>query len=102
MHTVWPALDSGATLRSLGAYWLVKGDDKIAGDAAEYLGPTEDVRFNALFRGGLRIYTSYDPLLQWQAREAVKTTIAHSKSRLVPKRSAAQPLTGMNTASASV
>ena len=38
---------------------------------AEALGPTATARFNAVFRGGLRIYTSYDPVLQFTAASAV-------------------------------
>ena len=42
-----------------------------SGEFTEALGPTATARFNSVFRGGLRIYTSYDPVLQWTAASAV-------------------------------
>ncbi len=39
------------------------------------LGPTAQDRYNALFRGGLRIYTTIDPAVQEAARAAVDSVI---------------------------
>src|SRR5262245_37308916 len=54
---------------------LLNDDPSVAGDVAEYLGPDEQARYNAVFRGGLRIYTTYDPVLQWLAANAVRDTL---------------------------
>jgi penicillin-binding protein 1A len=40
------------------------------------LGPDLPTRRNLIYHGGLRITTTYDPTLQYQAEQAVKTTIA--------------------------
>jgi penicillin-binding protein 1A len=54
---------------------LLNDDPAVAGDVAEYLGADESARYNAVFRGGLRIHTSYDPILQWLAATAVSETL---------------------------
>jgi penicillin-binding protein 1A len=54
---------------------LLNDDPAVAGDVAEYLGPDESARYNAVFRGGLRITTTYDPVLQWMAATAVSETL---------------------------
>ena len=41
------------------------------GDPAEVLGATEQARANALYRGGLKIYTNYDPYMQFAASIAI-------------------------------
>jgi penicillin-binding protein 1A len=38
---------------------------------ADALGPTPSARYNAVFRGGLQITTSYDPILQYVAASSV-------------------------------
>jgi penicillin-binding protein 1A len=43
------------------------------------LGATRAERVNALFKGGLRIYTTLDPRLQRTAEEAVRATIARRR-----------------------
>jgi penicillin-binding protein 1A len=54
---------------------LLDDDPAVAGDVAEWLGPTQSARYNAVFRGGLRIYTTYDPAVQWLAASAVANTL---------------------------
>ena len=54
---------------------LLNDDPAVAGDVAEYLGPDESARYNAVFRGGLKIYTTYDPVLQLMAASAVSKTL---------------------------
>src|SRR6185437_16109425 len=39
------------------------------------LGSTQEARYNAVFRGGLRIYTTYDRQAQGMALDAVKQSI---------------------------
>ena len=40
---------------------MLNDDPAVAGDVAEYLGPDESARYNAVFRGGLKIYTTLRP-----------------------------------------
>jgi penicillin-binding protein 1A len=49
----------------------------LSGDTPEgrALGPTPEARYNALFRGGLRIYTTYDRAAQIQAIAARQQTV---------------------------
>jgi membrane peptidoglycan carboxypeptidase len=58
---------------------LLEDDPAVAGDVAEYLGATESARYNAVFRGGLKIYTSYDPMLQYVAANAVQTVLPETQ-----------------------
>jgi len=46
---------------------LLNDDPNVAGDPAEVLGATQQQRAAAVYRGGLKIYTSYDPTLQFMA-----------------------------------
>ena len=57
---------------------LLNDDPTIPGDPAEALGPTQQARANAVFRGGLRIYTSYDPTIQFEATAAVNKELPKS------------------------
>jgi penicillin-binding protein 1A len=50
---------------------LLTHDPSSPSDPAAYLGANPTERYDALFRGGLRIYTSYDPLMQLIAKQAV-------------------------------
>jgi membrane peptidoglycan carboxypeptidase len=50
---------------------LLNDDPNTPGDPAEVLGATQQARANAVFRGGLKVYTSYDPTLQFEATAAV-------------------------------
>ncbi len=57
---------------------LLTDDPTVSGDPAEVLGSTQQARANAVFRGGLKIYTSYDPPLQFEASVAVTTVLPQS------------------------
>ena len=57
---------------------LLIDDPTQAGDPAEVLGATQQARANAVFRGGLKIYTSYDPTLQFEASAAVNAILPKS------------------------
>ena len=60
---------------------LLTDDSNVSGDPGEVLGSTQQARAAAVYRGGLKIYTSYDPTLQFMA------TSAMDKYRDVLKRS---------------
>ena len=57
---------------------LLNDDPSIDGDVAEYLGANQSARYDAVFRGGLRIETTFDPVLQFAAQAAVNGTIPDS------------------------
>jgi penicillin-binding protein 1A len=46
---------------------LLRDDPNVAGDPGELLGNTAQARAAAVFRGGLKIYTAYDPYMQYAA-----------------------------------
>ncbi len=50
---------------------LLNDDPNVAGDPAEMLGSTQQARAAAVYRGGLKIYTSYDPTLQFIATSSM-------------------------------
>jgi penicillin-binding protein 1A len=54
---------------------LLKDDPDVPGEPSEFLGPDEPTRYDKVFRGGLRIETTYDPRLQWMAAAAVNQVI---------------------------
>jgi penicillin-binding protein 1A len=58
---------------------LINEDEDVEGDVAESLGATQPARYNAVFRGGLQIETTFDPGLQLIAAAAVNTTIPESE-----------------------
>jgi len=51
---------------------LLNDDPNVEGDVAEYLGATQAARYNAVFRGGLNIHTTYDQLIDFIALSSVK------------------------------
>ena len=53
---------------------------------AEVLGSTQQARANAVYRGGLKIYTSYDPTLQFEATAAVNDGAAEVAVHRVARR----------------
>ena len=57
---------------------MLNDDPNTPGDPAEVLGATQQARANAVFRGGLKIYTSYDPTLQFIATSAVNKVLPKS------------------------
>jgi penicillin-binding protein 1A len=58
---------------------LLNDDPSVSGDVAEYLGTTESARYNEVFGGGLKIYTTYDPIMQYLAATAVQKTLPPSQ-----------------------
>lgn len=58
---------------------LLNNDPDVEGDVAERLGSGQQDRANALFRGGLRIYTAYDPFAQVVAQRAVDEILPDSE-----------------------
>jgi penicillin-binding protein 1A len=50
---------------------LLNDDPNVPGDPAEVLGANLQTRANAVYRGGLKIYTAYDPTLQFEATSAI-------------------------------
>jgi penicillin-binding protein 1A len=57
---------------------LLNDDPNVPGDPAEVLGPNQQTRANAVYRGGLKIYTAYDPTLQFEATSAVNKELPKS------------------------
>ena len=57
---------------------LLNEDSSVPGDPAEILGSTQQARANSVYRGGLKIYTSYDPTLQFEASSAVNKILPKS------------------------
>jgi penicillin-binding protein 1A len=58
------------------------------------LGATPQDRFNALYRGGLTIKTTFDPRLQQLAEEAVRATLPDSGGRFTSSVVSLDPATG--------
>jgi penicillin-binding protein 1A len=57
---------------------LLNDDPTVPGDPAEALGANQQTRANALYRGGLKIYTAYDPTLQFEATTAMNEELPKS------------------------
>ncbi len=55
------------------SYFVTEVEQRLLGDTS--LGSSYDERYNALFRGGLKIYTTLDPHLQQLAEDRVRTMI---------------------------
>ncbi|HEX7168500.1 MAG TPA: transglycosylase domain-containing protein [Acidimicrobiales bacterium] len=58
------------------------------------LGSTYNERFNSVFRGGLRIETTFDPRLQEMAQRAVDAQIPKTNDRFVGALASIEPKTG--------
>jgi penicillin-binding protein 1A len=54
---------------------MLSDDPKVQGDPGELLGATQQARAGAVFRGGLKIYTEYDPGLQFVATAAMNSQL---------------------------
>jgi penicillin-binding protein 1A len=54
---------------------LLHDDPAVKGDVGEVLGEDDQARYQAVFRGGLRIYTTFDPFMQNRAQVAVNQVI---------------------------
>jgi penicillin-binding protein 1A len=74
-----PSLRSYYIDALIGSLLEPKSDDP--GDPALALGKTEQIRHNRLYRGGLRIYTNYDPLMQYYANLAILDTIPQDQDQ---------------------
>ena len=57
---------------------LLTDDPNVQGDPAEALGANQQTRANAVYRGGLKVYTSYDPALQFGATVAMNDVLPKS------------------------
>ncbi|MDQ1511521.1 MAG: hypothetical protein QOG50_3365, partial [Actinomycetota bacterium] len=60
---------------------LERPDPKDASNPANLLGRTRAEAHNRLYEGGLRIYTNYDPVMQYTADLAISGTIPQSQSQ---------------------
>src|SRR5205823_781438 len=60
-------------------YRLLTDDPLLERDPAEALGTTLQARANGVFRGGLKIYTSYDPYIQLAAAQAMAAQLPASQ-----------------------
>src|SRR5687768_1179970 len=58
------------------------------------LGETAQERYNAVFKGGLRIHTTFDPDMQKAAQEAVKQRLPNTKGRFAAALASVEPGTG--------
>jgi len=58
------------------------------------LGETAQERYDALFRGGLRIRTTLDPLLQRTAEETVRSTLPDTGGKFTAALVSVEPATG--------
>jgi penicillin-binding protein 1A len=54
---------------------LLHDDPSVKGDVGEVLGDDDQARYQAVFRGGLKIYTTFDPFMQNRAQAAVNEVI---------------------------
>jgi penicillin-binding protein 1A len=57
---------------------LETDDPNVSGDPGETLGSTPSARARALYTGGLKIYTAYDPIAELQATTAMGNVLPHS------------------------
>lgn len=79
-------------LKSRDDYFLEEVKQRLLDD--ERLGETPTARYNAVFRGGLRIETTFDPRLQEIAERKIKEKIPNTKGRFTPALVSVEPSTG--------
>ncbi|HET9444098.1 MAG TPA: PBP1A family penicillin-binding protein [Acidimicrobiales bacterium] len=79
-------------LKSRDDYFLEEVKQRLLDD--ERLGTTATARYNAVFRGGLRIETTFDPRLQQIAENKVKEKIPDTKGRFTAALVSVEPSTG--------
>lgn len=60
----------------------------------ERLGDTPQERYNAVFKGGLRIETTFDPKMQKAAQDAVKQRLPNTNGRFAAALASLEPGTG--------
>lgn len=58
---------------------LLHDDPNVKGDVGEVLGSNDEERYQAVFRGGLKIYTTFDPFMQLRAETAVREILPASQ-----------------------
>jgi penicillin-binding protein 1A len=58
---------------------LLHDDPSVRGDVGEVLGSDDQARYAAVFRGGLKIYTTFDPFMQNRAIAAVNAELPASR-----------------------
>jgi membrane peptidoglycan carboxypeptidase len=58
------------------------------------LGETVQERYNAVFKGGLHIHTTFDPRMQVAAQEAVKKRLPNTNGRFAAALASVEPGTG--------
>ena len=58
------------------------------------LGDTPQERYDAVFKGGLRIHTTFDPKMQEAAQEAVRSRLPNTKGRFAAALASVEPGTG--------
>jgi penicillin-binding protein 1A len=79
VHYPQPSLRSYYIDALIGSLLEPRSDDP--GDPALALGKDDDARRNRLYRSGLRIYTNYDPLMQYYANLAILNTIPQDQTQ---------------------
>ncbi|MGI8793672.1 MAG: transglycosylase domain-containing protein [Acidimicrobiales bacterium] len=73
-------------------YFVEEAKQRLLND--ERLGETAQERYNAVFRGGLRIYTTFDPRLQAAAEKAARDKTPDTKGRFTSALVSLEPATG--------
>lgn len=73
-------------------YFLEEVKQRLLDD--KRLGGSPSERYNALFKGGLRIETTFDPRLQKLADEKVKQKVPDTKGKFVPALVSLEPSSG--------
>ncbi|MBW3668460.1 MAG: PBP1A family penicillin-binding protein [Actinobacteria bacterium] len=58
------------------------------------LGDTPQERYNAVFKGGLQIHTTFDPRMQRAAQEAVRKRLPNTNGRFAAALASVEPSTG--------
>ena len=75
-------------------YFVEEVKQALLDDPQYNLGATYQDRFNAIFRGGLRVETTFDPRLQQAAQDAVNKQIPNTGGRFVGALASIEPSTG--------
>jgi penicillin-binding protein 1A len=73
-------------------FWTEEVKQRLLDD--KRLGETPQERFNAVFKGGLKIYTTLDPRMQKAAEETVARIVPNTKGKFVAALATVEPGTG--------